>query len=264
MSTPALPKVLLHMGRIARAGGAAIMSYHCSDTVRVEYKEDDSPVTEADKAAHRVIAAQLTALRPRMPVLSEEGGLPEYAERSGWSDYWLVDPLDGTKDFVRRYGDFTVNVAFMRDRQPRFGAIYAPVHDVLLLGGPDMGTFCSRGGDGFDRLHPPLTAPQGGPVVLQSRIRKTPKLDDWLQGKTVSGRIAAGSAWKFCLLAMGEGHVYPCLHPTWEWDTAAGQAIVEGVGGSVTKLDGAPLEYNKEELLNPSFVAVAPAGTKLL
>ncbi len=262
--TPACPsRMLLFMAAVVREAGAAIMQVYRTD-FDVQYKEDESPVTEADLASHRILQQRLgepSPEAPRAPLLSEESDHPDYAERTGWKEYWLADPMDGTKDFVQRDGDFTICLALMRDKEPVLGAVYAPVHQAVWIGGPGEGAFRCPDGGKPQPIRAARHWPAAGPVVLQSRVRHTPKLDVYLQQPPVSGhvsgRVKAGSAYKFCLLAQGDGHLYPCLHPTWEWDTAAGQALLQGAGARITQLDGRPLEYNKPNLLNPEFVAWA-------
>lgn len=256
MSQPAISD----LEPIARAAGRAILAiYH--QPFEVEYKQDESPLTAADKGAHEVIVQALAALTPGIPVLSEESDAGVMQERLGWSRYWLVDPLDGTKEFVSRNGEFTVNIALIEAGKPVWGLVYAPVLDKLWYGGKGVGAW---------RIDASGTAPiQTRPhaegqawKVVGSRNHLSQATLDYLArfGDMAKGEIeliAMGSSLKFCIIAEGGAELYPRLAPTCEWDTAAAQAVLEGAGGSVTQLDGSPLAYNKPDILNPWFVAKA-------
>ncbi|MDM5074418.1 3'(2'),5'-bisphosphate nucleotidase CysQ [Aeromonas bestiarum] len=245
---------------IARAAGDTIMAIY-SQPFTVEYKGDESPLTAADKGAHEVIVQALAGLTPDIPVLSEESG-PEVMElRHGWSRYWLVDPLDGTKEFVSRNGEFTVNIALIEDGKPLWGLVYAPVLDRLWYGGKEVGAW--RVADGKREAIQTLPHQEGAPWrVVGSRNHLSQATLDYLArfGDIARGEIelvSMGSSLKFCIIAEGGAELYPRLAPTCEWDTAAAQAVLEGAGGSVTQLDGSPLVYNKPDILNPWFVAQA-------
>ncbi|WP_421190782.1 3'(2'),5'-bisphosphate nucleotidase CysQ [Aeromonas enteropelogenes] len=245
---------------VARAAGEAIMAIY-SQPFAVEYKSDESPLTAADKGAHEVIVRALARLTPDIPVLSEESGPQVMAERLGWRRYWLVDPLDGTKEFVSRNGEFTVNIALIEEGAPRWGLVYAPVLDKLWYGGKGLGAW--RIADG--RCEAIQTRPhrEGSPWrVVGSRNHLSRETLDYLArfGDMERGEIelvSMGSSLKFCIIAEGGAELYPRLAPTCEWDTGAAQAVLEGAGGSVTRLDGEPLVYNKPDILNPWFVAKA-------
>jgi 3'(2'), 5'-bisphosphate nucleotidase len=222
---------------------------------QVEYKADDSPLTRADRAAHDILAARLAALTPELPVLSEEqeAGHPR-AVRGDWREYWLVDPLDGTKEFISRNGEFTVNVALVRDHRPVLGVVAAPALGLTYYAADGVGAFrCEVGG----QPEPIHTRPAADPlVVVGSRSHRGDSLDGVLARLGPHELRPMGSALKFCLVAEGAADFYPRLGPTSEWDTAAAQAVVEMAGGSVTTLDGAPLRYNERDtLLNPHFMA---------
>ncbi|MGL5294361.1 MAG: 3'(2'),5'-bisphosphate nucleotidase CysQ [Aeromonas sp.] len=243
---------------IARAAGAAIMAIY-GQPFTVDYKQDASPLTEADKGAHTVIVQGLAHLTPDIPVLSEESDPEVMAARHGWSRYWLVDPLDGTKEFVSRNGEFTVNIALIVDGVSRWGLVYAPVPDRLWYGGQGVGAW--RIADGVvTSIH---TQPHRDGQVLRvvgSRNHLSPATLEYLaQVSDTTGanieQVAMGSSLKFCIIAEGGAELYPRLAPTCEWDTAAAQAVLEGAGGSVTQLDGSPLRYNKPDILNPWFIA---------
>lgn len=240
---------------IARAAGDIIMAIY-SQPFTVEYKGDESPLTAADKGAHEVIVQALTGLTPDIPVLSEESGPEVMGLRHGWSRYWLVDPLDGTKEFVSRNGEFTVNIALIEDGKPLWGLVYAPVLDRLWYGGKGMGAW--RVADGKREAIQTLPHQEGSPWrVVGSRNHLSRETLDYLAPFGDIELVSMGSSLKFCIIAEGGAELYPRLAPTCEWDTAAAQAVLEGAGGSVTRLDGSPLAYNKPDILNPWFVARA-------
>lgn len=240
---------------IARAAGDTIMAIY-SQPFTVEYKGDESPLTAADKGAHEVIVQALAGLTPDIPVLSEESGSEVMGFRHGWSRYWLVDPLDGTKEFVSRNGEFTVNIALIEDGKPLWGLVYAPVLDRLWYGGKGMGAW--RVADGKREAIQTLPHQEGAPWrVVGSRNHLSRETLDYLAPFGEIELVSMGSSLKFCIIAEGGAELYPRLAPTCEWDTAAAQAVLEGAGGSVTRLDGSPLAYNKPDILNPWFVARA-------
>lgn len=240
---------------IARAAGDIIMAIY-SQPFTVEYKGDESPLTAADKGAHEVIVQALAGLTPDIPVLSEESGPEVMGLRHGWSRYWLVDPLDGTKEFVSRNGEFTVNIALIEDGKPLWGLVYAPVLDRLWYGGKGMGAW--RVADGKREAIQTLPHQEGSPWrVVGSRNHLSRETLDYLAPFGDIELVSMGSSLKFCIIAEGGAELYPRLAPTCEWDTAAAQAVLEGAGGSVTRLDGSPLAYNKPDILNPWFVARA-------
>ncbi|TNI70281.1 3'(2'),5'-bisphosphate nucleotidase CysQ [Aeromonas media] len=240
---------------IARAAGDAILAIY-RQPFAVEYKQDESPLTAADQGAHEVIVLALARLTPDIPVLSEESDAETMQARLGWSRYWLVDPLDGTKEFVSRNGEFTVNIALIEESRPVWGLVYAPVLDRLWYGGKGMGAW--RVADG--KREAIQTRPhEAGQVwrVVGSRNHLSQETLDYLAPFGEIELVSMGSSLKFCLIAEGGAELYPRLAPTCEWDTAAAQAVLEGAGGSVTQLDGSALAYNKPDILNPWFVARA-------
>ncbi|HEX7381832.1 MAG TPA: 3'(2'),5'-bisphosphate nucleotidase CysQ [Nevskiaceae bacterium] len=249
-----LPALLDRCTMIAAEAGAAIMKVYATDFV-VRHKEDDSPLTQADVAAHRIIADALGKLEPRLPCLSEEGAHLPFAERSQWRRYWLVDPLDGTREFVKRNGEFTVNIALIVDDRPVLGVIYAPVTKALYCAVRGQGSWRTQAGVRA-ALHT-RTVP-AEPSLLVSKSHRSDELDALLAHAPPHVENHRGSSLKFCLIAAGEADLYPRTGATCEWDTAAGQCIVEQAGGAVLSLsDWSPLRYNqKESLINPSFVAV--------
>ncbi|MEN1957454.1 3'(2'),5'-bisphosphate nucleotidase CysQ [Luteimonas changyuni] len=244
---------------IAREAGAAIMAVYGGD-VAVRAKADDSPVTAADLAAHRCILDGLSRLTPDIPVLSEESAhtVPLQLRRS-WSRFWLVDPLDGTREFLKGNGEFTVNIALVDDGVPVFGVIQAPVTGAVWHGAPGQGA-CRRDG-GVERAiatRRPATAPLR---VAASRSHLDARTAAMLGRIGRHESIGLGSSLKFCLLAEGGMDAYPRLGPTSEWDTAAGQAILEAAGGCVLDLRGRPFRYNQRDtVLNGDFVALGDPG----
>lgn len=237
-----------------RAAQAILDVYETDFTVMT--KDDDSPLTRADQASHAVIAAALAEEFPDVPVLSEEGAHPPHAERARWTRLFLVDPLDGTKEFVKRNGEFCVNIALVEGTRPVLGVIHVPVRGVVYWGGPALGAF-RRGQDGQDV--PVAVAPPGpgGAVMLTSRSHPSAELAEFAARQGIRDVRPAGAAFKFCRMAEGAAHVYPRTNPTMEWDTAAGHAILEGAGGSLTEWDGSPFGYNKPSLVNGGFIALA-------
>jgi len=240
---------------LAIEAGQAILKVYASD-FDVQSKDDKSPLTQADLAAHRCIVAGLKALTPGMPIISEESGLPEFDERSRWDRYWLVDPLDGTKEFVNRNGEFTVNIALIDDHVPVFGVVHVPVQRKTYIGCEGYGA------ERRDADSPPqkiaVSEASRNPVrVVGSRSHRGASLDAWLEKLGACDMVPMGSSLKFCVVAEGGADVYPRLGPTSEWDTAAAQAVVEQAGGRVVTLDGKPMKYNmKSDILNPHFFVI--------
>ncbi len=240
---------------LARKAGDAILEVYASD-FDVQSKDDESPLTQADLAAHRRIVAGLAELTPDLPVISEESGLPPFAERSGWPTYWLIDPLDGTKEFVNRNGEFTVNIALVADGRPVFGVVHVPVQGKTYVGCEGRGAELRSDGAEPRPIH--VTQSSAQPVrVVGSRSHRGASLDAFIDNLGDCDLVPMGSSLKFCVVAEGGADVYPRLGPTSEWDTAAAQAVVEQAGGSVVTLDGKPMKYNqKEDILNPYFLVI--------
>ncbi len=228
----------------------------------VTAKEDNSPLTAADLAAHRVIVAGLQRLTPDIPVLSEESAAISFAERAKWRRYWLVDPLDGTKEFVQRNGQFTVNIALIEGYEPVLGVVRVPVTGVCYFAARGHGAFCERPGQPSRPITVKPLQP-GEPVrVVGSRSHGGPGLQAFVAKLGAHELVTIGSSLKFCQVAEGSADVYPRLGPTSEWDTAAAQAIVEVAGGRVVSAEtGEPLRYNaRESLLNPHFIVYGDAS----
>ena len=241
---------------LARKAGEAILEVYATD-FGVECKEDRTPLTMADQRSHQIISTALLSRYPNIPVLSEEGKEIPYSTRCNWNLFWLIDPLDGTKEFVKRNGEFTVNIALIERNIPGMGLIYVPVQDLLYVGDVDKG--CREiGRDGERELHMGRTAPQSSIRVLKSRSHPSPGMEVLLDLLPDHESLIRGSALKFCSIATGEADFYPRLGPTSEWDTAAGQAIVTSAGGVMVDLQGGPFTYNKPSLINGPFL-VAPS-----
>ena len=252
MSNPAF--LLPYLVDLAEDAGKAILEIYATDFAH-ETKADKSPVTSADLAAEAIIAAELARLAPDIPIIAEEaasqGRLPDV---SG-GRFWLVDPLDGTREFLARSDEFTVNIALIADGRPVLGIVHAPALDLMFTG--------VAGGDAT-RTQNQLTAariavrpaPDEGITIVASRRHGDPeKIDRLLRGHPVGTRKTAGSSLKFCLVALGEADIYPRFGRTMEWDTAAGQAILVAAGGQVTDAAGVPLTYGKPGFENPPFIA---------
>ena len=242
---------------ICRRAGDAILEVYETD-FDVQHKDDKSPLTKADLASHKVISSALAELTPDMPVISEESGLPTFAERASWNAYWLIDPLDGTKEFVNRNGEFTVNVAFIREHRPVFGVVHVPVTGATYIGCEGYGAERRTADGGVERIR--VAIESENPVrVVGSRSHRGDSLNAFLEHLGDVELHPVGSSLKFCYVAEGSADIYPRLGPTSEWDTAAAQAVVEQAGGQVLELDGKPLMYNKkEDILNPWFLVIGP------
>jgi len=254
---------------IARKAGDVILEVYQREDFSVQSKDDNSPLTAADLAAHQVILSGLATLAPEIPVLSEESdGIP-FSERQQWQRYFLVDPLDGTKEFIKRNGEFTVNIALIDQGVPVLGVVFVPVQNVVYAGvskSPDDRAriaFVERDGIrksiNVEPLAPRLAA--GEPLrVVASRRHSSPDMEacmDALQGRFKVTTLNMGSSLKLCMVAEGQADLYPRLAPTCEWDTAAAHGVVMAAGGDVVDADFAPLRYNtKAELLNPYFYVI--------
>lgn len=251
------PELLQPVVDIARRAGAEILDVYSSDRVAKTLKADESPLTLADLRAHRLIVEALGKLTPQMPVLSEEGSQVPYEERSSWSKYWLVDPLDGTKEFLSRNGEFTVNIALIEGHTPVLGVVHVPARDLTYWGATQQGSWRQVGRQPAQQIR--VQPQSSSPVrIVGSKSHRGDSLDAFLARVGPHELIPVGSSLKLCMVAEGSADVYPRLGPTSEWDTAAAQAVVLGAGGVVAQLTGQPLDYNaKESLLNPFFVVYA-------
>jgi len=236
---------------VARKAGEVIMQVYAGQ-IEVATKDDASPVTQADQAAEQVICAALHVLTPEIPVVAEEA----FSAGTSWDlcdSFWLVDPLDGTREFINRNGEFTVNIALIVCGQPVLGVVYAPAMGKLYAGLAGVGSFIE---DGSRRQIACRMAPDHGLTVVSSRSHGDEQaLDRLLLGRKVASRASAGSSLKLCMVAAGEADLYPRLGRTMEWDIAAGHAIVAAAGGRVTDLAGKDLTYRKPGFENPHFLA---------
>lgn len=243
----------------ARRAGDAILKVY-GTAFAVDVKEDASPLTEADRRSNAVILEALEAHYPGIPVISEETRALPYAERSGWERCWLVDPLDGTKEFIKRNGEFTVNIALVERGEPVAGVVFQPVGDRLYWAQRGSGAWRSVGGGAPERLSGgPHYATLDAVTVVASRSHLTDEVRDFVAALEAEGKsvefLSSGSSLKLCLVAEGAAQVYPRLGPTMEWDTGAADAIVRESGKRVLEWESRePLRYNKENLLNPWFV----------
>ncbi len=243
---------------IAHAAAAEIMAVYALD-FEVSNKADASPVTAADLAAHRTIVAGLAALTPDIPVLSEESADACFVARHDWTRFWLVDPLDGTREFVKKNGEFSVNIALIDDGEALFGVIQQPVDGVLWHGGAAHGAF--RRDAGGERPISTRRSPESPLVIAASRSHRDARTDAVIARFPGAEVIGLGSSLKFCRIAEGLLDLYPRFGPTSEWDTAAGQAILEGAGGVLLDPRGRPFRYNQREtLLNGDFIASGDPG----
>ena len=250
---------------IAREAGEAILKvYHDESGFETQIKEDASPVTEADLAAHHILFPALSALDADTPVLSEESEIPDYDVRSGWQQYWIIDPLDGTKEFIKRNGEFTVNIALIDDQgAPVLGVVYVPVLDITYAGARDLGAIkMTATGETSIEINKIADKLPGEPLnLVASRSHGSEAVEECvarLEKKFSNiARQSMGSSLKLCLVAEGSADIYPRLAPTSEWDTAAAQAVVEAAGGTVVDTDLRLLRYNtKSDLLNPCFYVI--------
>jgi 3'(2'), 5'-bisphosphate nucleotidase len=248
-----LPRVIA----LANESGRTILAIYQDLNPQVEYKLDHSPVTQADLVSHHILQAGLARLAPHWPVLSEESVEVPFDERKSWQHFWMIDPLDGTKEFLHRTGEFTVNIALIEDDRPILGVVYAPVIDKLYFAARGAGSYRMDGKVTTPIKVAPATAGNTRFVVSRRHGSEPETLTHFIgQTKGCESRVM-GSSLKFCLIAEGGADVYPRNGPTMEWDTAAAQCILEEAGGSVTDLEGNTIRYNKRVLLNSGFVARA-------
>lgn len=240
---------LITLGK--QAGKAILEVYNRFDAdTMIEQKSDNSPLTLADKASHEVIDAGLKKLYPQIPVISEEGKDIPYAERSAWHTLWLVDPLDGTKEFIKRNGEFTVNIALIENGKTVWGLIYAPVPDILYFTDNNKSYIEEKGIRRLLQVNKTTT----NLTAVGSRSHANAEDATFLARYDIKENVSIGSSLKFCLVAEGKADLYFRSGPTMEWDTAAGQAIIEQAGGKMTNTAGEPFIYNKTSLLNSGFL----------
>lgn len=241
--------------RLAEEAGKAIMEVYGREFSQVTFKEDHSPLTLADTAAHEILLKGLTQLDGHLPVLSEESKSEPFSVRRSWQDYWLVDPLDGTKEFIKKNGEFTVNVALIRQGAPILGVVHVPAKSITYFASQGQGAFKKEGAGAPQRIH--VRPKEAVWKVVVSRSHKDDQVEAFLNSLGAYDSMSVGSSLKLCRIAEGAAHFYPRFWPSMEWDIAAGQCLVEEAGGSVLDLEGAPLVYTKPQLENPFFLASA-------
>lgn len=238
--------------KIADTASEKVMEIYQTD-FEVETKEDNSPITAADIASHHVIVDGLRDLTPDIPILSEESANAPWEERKSWTRFWLVDPIDGTKDFTNRTGEFTVNIALIENGEPVMGVVTAPALNEAYWGIKGEGAW-KRQADGSTRKLQ-VVEPPAAKRAVASKNHMNQETRDFIEQLGNHELVQAGSSLKFCRIAEGKADIYPRLGPTCEWDTGAAHAVLAAAGGKVNKLDGTPLVYGKEDVLNPYFVA---------
>ena len=238
---------------ISRLAGDEILDVY-NGMINVTLKDDLSPLTDADRRSNTVITDRLSQLYPDIPILSEEGQEINYSDRKGWNLFWLIDPLDGTKEFIKRNGEFTVNIALIEDGQPIAGVVYAPTKDTFWYGSREVGSFIIKGEarpekiSVIDNSHDPIK-------IVSSRSHPSSKLKSYLDRFKNHEIVNMGSSLKICLVADGSAHIYPRLGPTMEWDSGAGHAVLRYAGGFLTDTTTEEeLIYNKKNLRNPDFI----------
>jgi 3'(2'), 5'-bisphosphate nucleotidase len=245
------PKLLKALQQLVHQAGEAIMQVYQTADFGIETKKDDSPVTKADLDAHYLIVDSLAKLTPHIAIVSEEDPASQIVPQTH-NCYWLIDPLDGTKEFINRNGQFTVNLALIEDNAPSFGFVSTPIDQTLYWGGKHLGAWRLRD----NSIEPLQTQTQQSPQrVVASKSHLNQATRDFIANLGHTTLVQAGSSLKLLRIAEGEADIYPRLAPTCEWDTAAAQAVLEGAGGKVTQIDGSPMEYGKANILNPHFVA---------
>ena len=253
-------KLLLDICNVAIEAGNEILNFY-SDDIEVTLKEDLSPLTKADLASNKIILESLTKLNSNIPILSEES-LVDWSIRKNWKKYWLVDPLDGTKEFIKKNGEFTVNIALIEDNNPILGVVYVPAKSLLYLAEKNKGSFKTNTKnklENFEGIQKIIVSSQTNRArVIGSRSHSNATFDNWVKEKFPNADIVqAGSSLKFCLIAEGEADIYPRFGPTSEWDIAAGHMIVDEAGGKIRTFQNNSIKYNtKENIINPEFYAI--------
>jgi 3'(2'), 5'-bisphosphate nucleotidase len=237
---------------LAREAGRATMTYYNGAAVGVREKDDRSPVTLADEVAHGLLVDGLRRLDPSTPVISEEAEAASFEIRRGWSRFWLVDPLDGTKEFIKHRAEFTVNVALIEHGEPVLGVVLAPALDLLYWAVKGEGAWREEKARPAERIYSTAPKPGAPLTVVESLSHPSPELEEYLHTVPVARRVKAGSSLKFCWVAEGRADIYPRLGPTMEWDVAAGDCIYRQSGRDGER--PSPLTYNKPDLRNTSFV----------
>lgn len=254
-----LADLTIKINQIAKDAGKIILEIYNSEFA-VEQKDDKSPLTAADLASHQLICKELKELMPDIPVLSEESSTTPYTTRAQWQQYWLVDPLDGTREFIKRNGEFTVNIALIENNEPVIGVVYVPVTGVIYYASNNNGAWKQTGDEKPDQIHTRKTNPDKI-AVAGSRSHASERQLAFFEKLGKAEVFSIGSSLKFCLVAEGIVDIYPRFGLTSEWDTAAAQCVVKEAGGQVTDEEFKVLAYNtKESLLNPNFLVIADPG----
>lgn len=240
--------------KTAKKAGEAILEYYDKEELEITDKADDSPLTKADMAAHHIIIDELKKIDPDTPVISEESGVPPYEERKAWNKFWIVDPLDGTKEFIKKNGEFTVNIALVENGEPVLGVVYIPAKDVTYFAAKGEGAFKQEGEEGPKRIYSGIADISKPVTVIQSRSHGSDTLKEDLaqKGITMKDSVKAGSSLKFCLVAEGKADIYPRMGPTMEWDVAAGDCVYRN--SAREGQHNSPLTYNKKDLKNSGFI----------
>ena len=260
MFEPLLPRIIT----IAKAAGQGIMTIYNQPAGKIVLKSDQSPLTEADLISNHIIVSELTKLTPDVPILSEESVAIPYEQRADWQRFWLVDPLDGTKEFIKHNDEFTVNIALIDHGIPVLGVVYAPALGVCYSGALDEGAFVERKQEPARRIHISPRNENDRLKIVASRSHRDARTSALLEHLGPHECISMGSSLKFCLVAEGSADFYPRLGPTMEWDTAAAHAVVNAAGGKVCTLSGEALRYNKADLHNPEFFVLDSSDSSLL
>lgn len=256
-----LKELLSPVIQTAYQAGKVIMEVYESG-FSVEEKSDHTPVTEADMAANNIIVKSLKELTPHLPILTEEAVPTPFSERQTWPRYWLIDPLDGTREFIKRNGEFTVNIALIDGHEPVMGVIYAPVIGVLYYAAKGQGAYKQKSLDDPKAIHV-REKTTGKTIVTCGRSHPSEEIENFIMNIGEHDILRVGSALKSCLVAEGKADLYPRLGPTSEWDTAAAQCIVEEAGGAITDTKMQRLRYNtKDDLLNPHFFVAGDRSIK--
>lgn len=254
MPTSLLPEII----QVAQAAGAATLEFW-QKNIEIDHKQDQSPVTQADLCANQIITEQLLKLTPHIPILSEEACQIDYATRQAWKQWWVIDPLDGTKEFIAGNGDFTINIALINEGAVEFGIVFIPVSKTTYIGGKNLGSWRIDDKGNKQAIHCSQSA-KGMLRVIASQRHSSEKQQAFLEGLAILSPLSlknAGSSLKFCLVAEGQADCYPRFAPTCQWDTAAAQGVLEGAGGAVYNENGDILTYEaRPDYLNPNFIAL--------
>ncbi|RNC86078.1 MAG: 3'(2'),5'-bisphosphate nucleotidase [Balneola sp.] len=239
--------------KIAKQAGVKILEYY-NEEIEVTHKKDESPLTKADLAAHHEIINGIRSIDPNTPIISEESGVPDFDERKNWNKFWIVDPLDGTKEFIKKNGEFTVNIALIENGEPILGVVYTPAMDLTYYAEKGLGSFKQVGNDIPVRIFSERADKSSPLSMIESRSHGSQELEDFLQKEdlNIKERIKSGSSLKICLVAEGKADFYPRMAPTMEWDVAAGDCVYRN--SAKEGQHPSELMYNKENLLNPSFI----------